>query len=110
MLLRYPIQGNYDWCCATHKATPIGENDVVGPILWTRCVIAPRHYTDDEVKELLAIPPELNDVTELFFGETPKTEYEKIPRQRAARGSLTQEEKDERRRAYHRAYYQRTKD
>lgn len=135
MLLRFPIQGNRDWCVRTHVSTPIGENDIVGPVTWVRCCVVSRNSTDDEIAEYLSIPDELNDITSLYTGdpeavfkitspeilgkrniETIKSFYTVEERaawstltkgERAAWGTLTEEERAQRRREAQKRYYER---
>jgi hypothetical protein len=104
MLLRYKLADGKDWCVRTHLSTPIGEDKLVGTLYWARCGTFPRSMTDQEIHELLPIPDDLNDITLIHIGD-PEAEKPK----RAERGTLTEEDKRERRARYNHERYLRLK-
>lgn len=88
-----------DWCCRTHITTRFeGE-------LWTRAIIVPSSMPDDDVKDFLGIPEQLENVTELWQGISPLVkEKEDRKERRKYEGDAA-----ERRKAAQRAYYERRK-
>lgn len=62
MLLRYKLEGNMDWVCRTHITVPLAGTT------WTLAMVVPSSFTDEQIKDLMLIPEELNDVTQLHQG------------------------------------------
>lgn len=95
MLLRYNLEGNMDWVCRTHITVPLAGTT------WTLAMILPTAFTDEQIKDLMLIPEELNDVTTLHQGISVPDNRIIIPKS---------EDWLERRRAYQREWCRRKKE